>query len=256
MNLTPDSRSAGASARTIRVLADAAAAVRAAAGAICRIAEETIAERGRFVIALSGGTSPLPLFDVLVRDYAVRIDWPAVHIFWADERCVPPDDPASNYAAAHARLLSRLPVPPSGIHRIRGELSPPVAAGACRAELAAFFGADSPVRATAFDLVLLGMGEDGHTASIFPGSTALQSPEWALDVEAPPPTEHPRRVTITAATIAASSCALLLVTGANKAEAVARSHDPATRLPAGRVSARTGVTWVLDADAAAGLDAR
>jgi 6-phosphogluconolactonase len=249
-----DDRTAGAAARTIRVLPEADAAARAAAASIGRIADESIAERGRFLIALSGGASPLPLFDVLVRDYAVRIDWPAVHVFWADERCVPPDDPASNYAAAHARLLARLPVPPTGIHRIRGELSPPVAAGAYRAELAAFFGAESPARTTAFDLVLLGMGEDGHTASIFPGSPALHSSEWALDVEAPPDTAQARRVTITSATIAVSRYALLLVTGARKAAAVARAYEPAARLPAGQVAARNGVTWVLDADAAAGLD--
>ena len=250
----PSVRPHGVGARTIRVVTDPAAAASAAAAAIARIAAESIADRGRFVIALSGGRSPLPLFDVLARDYAVAIDWPAVHIFWADERCVPPDDPASNYGEVRARLLSAEPILPAAVHRIRGELTPPVAAGAYRAELAAFFGAESPLRAQAFDLVLLGMGDDGHVASIFPGSPALHSPEWALDVEAPPPTALTGRVTVTAATIAASRHALLLVTGASKAAAVERARDPATPLPAGIVAAHSGVTWIVDAAAAAGID--
>lgn len=250
---SPESPRASASARTTRVLPDVAAAADAVAATVCRIAEASIAERGRFLLAISGGRTALPLFDALARDYTLRIDWPAVHVFWADERCVPPDDEASNYGAAMRHLLSRVPVAPASVHRIRGELTPPVAAGAYRAELVALFGAVSPLRTTAFDLVLLGMGGDGHTASIFAGSPALDSPEWALDVDAPPGTAERGRVTITAATIAASRHALLLVTGKDKADVVRRAQETGTRLPAGLVTAASGVTWILDAAAASAL---
>lgn len=241
-------------ARTLHIVKDVAAAAEAAAEIVARIAKESVTARGRFLLVLSGGRTALPLFDTLAHDYALRIDWPAAHVFWADERCVPPDDEASNYGAAKRHLLSHVPVAPTGVHRIRGELAPPVAAGAYQTELAQFFGMRSPREGTAFDLVLLGMGGDGHTASIFEGSPALESPEWAVGVEAPPGTAERGRVTLTAAAISASRHALMLVTGEAKADAVRRALEPGTRLPAGLVAAQSGMTWILDERAASALD--
>jgi 6-phosphogluconolactonase len=240
--------------RTVRVLGSAAAAAEAAAALVVRASREAVDATGRFVLGLSGGETPLPLFDRLAGDHADAVEWESVHVFWADERCVEPDDPDSNYGRARTRLLDRVPVVPSKIHRIRGEMTPPVAAGIYRAELAAFFHAERPVAAeAAFDVVLLGVGADGHVASIFAGSPALDSVEWALDVHAPPETSPRWRVTLTPAAIGSARHVFVLATGAGKAGAVASALTPGALSPAARISARSGVTWVLDAAAAPGL---
>lgn len=205
----------------------------------------------RFSVALSGGSTPRALYERLAAvEMAERIPWRKVHLFWGDERCVPPDHPESNYGLAAAALLSRVPLPTENIHRIWGELPPAQAASLYEAELRAFFG-ETP----AFDLVFLGMGEDGHTASLFPDSPALkESTRWAVHVAhtAPPP-PLVSRVTLTFSVLNAARRVVFLVSGAAKAARFAqvwRGDD----FPAAQIHPKNGeLLWLVDCDAAAAL---
>ena len=135
-----------------------------AAEEVVQKAQAAIAARGVFHLALSGGFTPLPLFALLAMpEWAARVDWAHTHVYWADERCVPPDSPQSNYRAAYDALLERVPVPPGHVHRIRGEINPHEAAAEYEHVL-------SMVK---LDLAFLGLGDDGHTASLFPGTPAI-----------------------------------------------------------------------------------
>ena len=172
----------------IQILPDVASLAVYAADRFIQIARDSISTRGRFTIALSGGSTPRLLYTLLTQpDHSTQIDWTKVQVFWGDERCVPPGDPESNYWMARQALLDRISVPADNIHRILGELEPEQAA--CRAEhdlQQVFPGAAYP----RFDLVLLGLGDDGHTASLFPGSQALnETQRWVVPVEhtVPPP---------------------------------------------------------------------
>jgi 6-phosphogluconolactonase len=177
--------------------------------------------------------------------------WHQVHLFWGDERCVLPDDPGSNYRLAHETLISQVPIPADNVHRMRGELEPEAAARAYQRVLEDFF---CGPRAR-FDLVLLGLGQDGHTASLFPGSPAmaeverLVAPATALYQDRPA-----QRLTLTLPAINASRQVLFLVRGSAKAQVVqAVVEGPAAHLPAQRIQPTAGrLTWLLDA-AAAGL---
>jgi 6-phosphogluconolactonase len=162
----------------IRILPDPAALADAAARHVVEQARAAIDARGRFSLTLSGGSTPrelhLRLASPPLKD---QVDWPNVHIFFGDERCVPPDDPQSNYRMAHETLLSKVPIRPENVHRMRGELPPEEAAQAYEAELKAFFGSEQP----RLDLVLLGMGDNGHTASLFPGLSAVhEQRRWVV----------------------------------------------------------------------------
>jgi len=138
---------------------------------VCLAQAAIQAERGYFTLALAGGQTPRSLYRLLAREYRERIPWPQVHLFWGDERCVPPDDPDSNFAAAHETLISKVPLPSQNIHCIPTEIGPPEkAADVYEQVLREFFEGTSPT----FDVVLLGVGEDGHTASLFPGDPVLQ----------------------------------------------------------------------------------
>lgn len=138
---------------------------RAAADGFVDLARASVAERGRFDVALTGGSSPHLLYDLLGREeWAARIPWESVHLFWGDDRCVPPRHPRSNFRLADERFISRVRIPESNVHRVRGELRPEVAASAYADELRTHFGSGLPV----FDLVHLGLGDDGHVASLFP----------------------------------------------------------------------------------------
>ncbi|MDX1991381.1 MAG: 6-phosphogluconolactonase [bacterium] len=154
---------------TIQRYLSAAAVAEAAAQFFAQKAQEAIAAQGRFTVALSGGSTPKAMFTLLAQaPFAEQVDWPKVHIFWGDERTVPPDHPDSNYKMAAEALLKSVPLNPANVHRMEGELDPVEAAvryeDVVRRELG-----DSP----RFDLILLGMGDDGHTASLFPGTAAL-----------------------------------------------------------------------------------
>jgi 6-phosphogluconolactonase len=243
------------------VFPTADALVRAAAEAFAATARESTRMSGRFTVALSGGSTPAGLYGLLATDaYARRVDWSRVHVFWGDERCVPPDDTASNYRMARERLLDHVPVPAANLHRIRGEDDPAGAAAAYERELRqAFATPDGPPRdapGARFDLVLLGVGDNGHTASIFPGMPAVRErARWAMaqQVAATPPW----RVTLTPVVINAAAAVVFLVSGPEKASTLRQvllgPHRP-DDLPAQVIAPRAGrLRWLLDAAAAAEL---
>jgi 6-phosphogluconolactonase len=245
--------------RQVIVLPDAAALAQEAAGRFFEQARQAVGSRGRFSIALSGGSTPEGTYRLLAREpYQSQVPWDGVHLFWGDERCVPPEDAASNYHMAHQALISHVPIPAENVHRIRGELSPQAAARAYRREMEDFFCGPLP----RFDLVLLGLGGDGHTASLFPGSDALEAVDkMALAVEAEYEDRPARRVTLTLPAINAARQALFLVSGEAKAGIVAQVLGTRTvlgsragSLPAERVCPTAGeLTWLLDEAAASGL---
>jgi 6-phosphogluconolactonase len=241
----------------VRVYDDPDTLARAAADEFVRRAEDAIAAAGRFTVALSGGSTPLRLYRLLAEPpYRDRVAWDAVHVFWGDERAVPPDHRDSNYGAAHAALLSRVAIPPANVHRIRGEAADPEAAAAeYEEELRRCFQI-APGGLPRFDLVLLGMGADGHTASLFPGSAAARE-EDRLVVAAWVEKLGAYRVTLTTPVLNNAACVLFLVAGAEKAEVLGRvlqGGPAAAAYPAGRIRPRAGeLIWLVDRAAAGSL---
>lgn len=227
----------------VRVFPTVEATVAAAANRIAAIAAESVAARGRFSVALSGGSTPVALYRLLARDFRDRVDWARVHAWWGDERCVPHTDKDSNARAAREALLNHVPIPAAGIRAVPTEL-PPVEAAAAYERALRNFDPASPL-----DLVLLGMGADGHTASLFPGDDALnEKNRWAINVQAPPSSPVRDRVTLTLPLIATALHALFLVTGAEKHDTLARVLSPDDRdlLPAAMVRCRGPVEWLID----------
>ena len=233
------------------------ALARGAALFIVRAAVRDAAERGRFAVALSGGNTPLTAYRLLGRPPLVgEMPWPAVHLFWGDERCVPPEHAQSNYRAAMAALGPPAGLPAGNIHRIPAEEGPQKGAALYEDELGAFFGRSGLPE---FDLVLLGLGGDGHTASLFPDSPALQVRDRSAAGGDVPDHAQPRlaRVTLTLPVINKARRVLFLVSGAGKAAVVkaifkdasgaARDYPGAMIKPAGELS------WFLDRSAARGL---
>lgn len=223
-----------------------------------RAAEEIIslirlglAEEGRFTLMLSGGSTPKSVYAQMAR---AKLDWAKVHAFWGDERCVPPDHPDSNYRMGKESLLDRIHLPEENIHRIRGELPAAQAAQEYQEELVAFFG--SQERPPYFDLILLGMGEDGHVASLFTASPALEESErWVIAVEhKQPPPPMVARVSISLPVINAAKRVILIVSGTAKALLVKQALNPEDeelRLPVQRIKPVDGeLEWMLDEDAA------
>lgn len=245
----------------VEVFATKEAVLDAAAERFVLSSSESIRLSGRFAVALSGGSTPQGLYHRLAAEpFRTRVEWPRVHAFWGDERCVPPDDPASNYRMAWQALLEHVPIPSEHIHRIRGEAKPVPAAEEYERTLRQFFGAPegppAPRHGARFDLVLLGLGPDGHTASLFPGDPAvLEVERWVLAVEAP--ILPPRRVTLTPVVLRAARQVMFLVFGKEKAPAL--RHALAADIPAGRDPARAvlpssgSVRWLVDRAAAASL---
>ncbi|HKY33429.1 MAG TPA: 6-phosphogluconolactonase [Candidatus Polarisedimenticolia bacterium] len=238
----------------IDICKDAGEVARHAAALFTAAAGRALGAGRRFSAALSGGRTPRRLYELLSEDnHAHQVVWPAVELFWSDERCVGPDHADSNYGAAREALLSKVPVAPAHVHRIRGEDPDPRRAAADyeRELRSAFLGEPR------LDLVLLGMGEDGHTASLFPGSPLLEE-RVALAAAAADPAGTPR-VTLTLPAINAARLVAVLVTGPGKAAMArrvlgARARDE--RLPIQRVRPAAGqLVWILDADAASELEA-
>ncbi|KLN63653.1 6-phosphogluconolactonase [Vibrio sp. VPAP30] len=203
-------------------------------------------------ISLSGGSTPKMLFKLLAQaPYAEGIQWNNLHFWWGDERCVAPDDAESNYGEANALLFSQVNLPAENIHRIRGEDEPKVEAQRFAEEMASVIPAENgtPV----FDWILLGVGADGHTASLFPGQTNYQDEN--LSVLASHPESGQIRVSKTAKVLEAAKRISYLVLGAGKVDIVNEIHTtPANELPypAAKIQSKTGVTeWYLDSDAAA-----
>lgn len=201
------------------------------------VAVAAIHKRGVFFIALSGGATPLPLYERLA--HSTTIDWGNTHVFWSDERSVPPGNPQGSYAATRSALLDHVPVPPSQIHRIPGELTPIDGAEAYEIEIRDSLGADGRL-----DLVLLGMGKDGHTASLFPHHQALsEARRWLLPVHVS--AEPPWRITMTLPLIRYARHVAFLIAGPEKVE-ILRRLDNGEDLPAARVQPTDGkLTWLV-----------
>ncbi len=221
--------------------------VEAAARDFARRAAESIAEHGRFTVALAGGSTPRIVYELLAPEYAesADLDWSRVHAFFGDERTVPPDHEDSNYLMAHDALLSHVPV--GSVHRMRGELDPTRAATLYEEEIEAFFGGTPR-----FDLVLLGIGEDGHTASLFPDTPALDARDrWA--VENPVEKLNTTRLTLTVPAVDAARKVAFLVAGEGKAEAleeILEGDANPHKYPAKLVRPEAELAWMVDRAAA------
>src|SRR5258708_7285716 len=237
----------------VRIFASPEHLFHAAAERFCLIGSQAIRDRGRFTVALSGGSTPRGMHEELVRNFAEQLSWKDVFFFWSDERHVPPTDPDSNYRMANETLLSKLPIPADHIFRVPAETpNAGAAAQAYEQTLRDFF--RSGVRFPRFDLILLGMGPDGHTASLFPGTTALEEKQhWVVAnwVEK----FSTFRVTFTYPVLNHAANVVFLVSGADKAAMVGRAlKDPAANLPCQGVKPLDGeLMWFLDQGAAAKL---
>jgi 6-phosphogluconolactonase len=250
-----DGAGAGGERRVV-VAADAAALADATAAHVRRVVHDAIAARGRCHLALAGGRTPRAVYERLAIDGTPSLDWTRVHVWFGDERLVPPDHADSNYGMARAALLGRVAIPAAQVHRIAGEsATTALAADAYAAALVEAF-ALAPGAWPVLDLVLLGVGADGHTASLFPGTSALRErARLAVGVEAPSAPRH--RVSLTFPVIDAARAVVVLTGGADKAEAVARAFADegdwdACPVRAVRPHAGT-LTWHLDAAAASKL---
>ncbi len=228
----------------VRVLPDAGALAEAVALTLADSARQSIAARGTFTIALSGGSTPRPAYELLAN--AGNVDWARVEVFFGDERCVPPDDPRSNYALARDALLSRVPLASHRVHPMYGGKESPADAAARYEDL---LRARFPATGATFDLLFLGVGPDGHTASLFPGDAALaETSRWVLHVRAPSSFDVPDRVTLTLPALNRSRRVLFMVSGAAKRNVVSRvldTHD--TTMPAALVCGLEATEWLLDA---------
>jgi 6-phosphogluconolactonase len=253
-----------AGTRTVEVCAGVGPLTETGAEIFVRSADAAIRASGRFVVSFSGGSTPNALYELLATDaYARRIDWTRIDVFWGDERCVSPDDPASNYRTARRLLLDRVPVSAQRVHRIRGEDEPVEAAAAYERELRATFEtSDGPPRTSPgsrFDLVLLGVGNDGHTASLFPGTAAVHEPaRWVIAHHVAAVSIW--RVTMTPRLLNAAAEVVFLAVGGEKAAIVHRvlegPYQPDV-LPAQAIAPQAGqLRWLLDADAASELGRR
>jgi 6-phosphogluconolactonase len=240
----------------VRVFADAAEVARAAAEDFVTRAAAAIAARGRFAVALSGGSTPLRTYALLASDFRDWVDWSRVHLFWGDERAVPPADPESNYGAAERALVSKVPIPTGNVHRIEAERPVAEAAARYEDELKRFFELSSDPqtgRFPRFDLVFLGLGPDGHTASLFPGSEAVREARRLVVAPFVEKLKAPR-ITLTAPVFNAAERAVFLVTGREKAAPFARIRSGRARpdeAPAAAIRPHDGtLAWYVDVGAA------
>lgn len=227
-----------ATAPEVRRYEDMESLSAAAAELVAAAARAAAAERGRFSLALAGGSTPRRLYQMLA---AKDLPWARVHLFWGDERCVPREDPASNYRLAREALFASAPLPAANIHPMPCDPASAVeGAAAYEAGLRGFFaGTDA-----AFDLVLLGLGPDGHTASLFPGEPTLdETSRWVVStpgLRASPPVP---RLTLTFPALAASRGILLLASGPRKKALVDAAARGDADFPAARARARGGALW-------------
>jgi 6-phosphogluconolactonase len=234
----------------IEICADETELARHGASLVASLAGRALGSRRLFTIALSGGSTPRRLYEDLTAPHiAHQIVWPAVHVFFTDERAVPPDHADSNYRMAREALLSRVPIPQENVHRMAGEAADlDREAEACAGALRAPFAGEAP----RLDLVLLGMGEDGHTASLFPGGPELDEPSRLVTTSRAP--GGMARLTLTLPVINAAHVVAVVVSGEKKAGMVQRVLGSAARdegLPIQRVRPVTGrLVWLLDEAAA------
>jgi 6-phosphogluconolactonase len=238
----------------LTVLPDADALARAGAELFVRDARDAVAARGRFTVALSGGSTPKKLYALLADEPALRdaVPWDKVHLFWGDERYVPADHPDSNFRMTREAMLDKLAMPAANVHRIATEQPPAEAAAAYERHLRDFFGlADGQF--PRFDLVYLGMGPDGHTASLFPGTWAVR--ETKAIVAWPWVDKFSTyRITLTPPAINAAARVAFLIGGKDKTERLREvregPHEP-DRLPSQTVRPTSGeLVWLVDRAAA------
>lgn len=240
----------------VMVHEDEAALAEAAAGQLAHAAASAIAARGRFTVALAGGSTPTPLYELLgTPAWRERVPWLQTHLFWTDERFVSTADTRSNYGTVRRALLSHLEMPPANVHPIPTSFgSPDEAAARYEQELRRIAGGGTAV--PELDLLLLGLGADGHTASLFPRSDLLRVEDRLVAAD-PVPRSGTARITMTFPLLNASRLALVLVSGASKASVlrdVLFGDDDPDRLPAQRVQPKSGfLECHLDRAAATGL---
>lgn len=256
-------------ARTVERYPDAAALANAAAEQLIALGHQAIQTHNNFAVALSGGSTPKRLFQLLATGagetgpYRNAIDWQHVHVFWGDERTVPPDHPESNYGMAAEFLLSQVPIPPSNIYRMAGEKEAQVAAAEYEQSMRNFFATHRSLDdgIPQFDLIHLGLGDDGHTLSLFPDSDAVHQevagtmdrwvvPNYVAKFET-------WRITMTTRIVNQAAQVSFLVGGANKAtilqQVLEGAYQPIT-LPSQLIEPTAGqLTWMVDAEAAAAL---
>lgn len=240
----------------IRIFKDLERLSKHAADIFVNQAAQAIRERGHFLVALNGGSTPTRLFQLLATDYRDMVDWIAVHVFWGDERCVPPQDSGSSYRQAKEMLLDHVAIPESNIHRVRGELEPATASIEYAQTLKSF--AEADLGFPRFDLVYLGMGEDGHTASLFPGS-AVAVTEPVIPVTAKYQDRPANRVTMTQIVFNQAHTVVFMATGEKKANTLAEvlsdRYNPEL-YPAQRIDPKDGrLIWLVDEAAASQLPA-
>ncbi len=239
----------------VEVYPDAEALAHAVAETVAGAAAQAITRYGRFLWCLAGGHTPRRAYELLATDaFAPRIDWERVHVFFGDERCVPPSHEHSNYRMAREALLGRIQLPAGHVHRIAGERDPERAALDYGQTLESVLGrspGDAPIHG--FDLLLLGMGGDGHTASLFPGS--VDEPERWVEARRRP-SDGSWRVTLTPAVFDASACVRFLVSGPDKAERLMDVLGGPSRpleLPVHRIRPVGEAAWMVDRQAAGEL---
>jgi len=222
-----------------------------AADAAAAIIKETVQATGRCCLVLSGGNTPRTLYSRWASRFATEIPWAHVHVFWGDERFVPPDDPRSNFRMAREALLDHVPIPSPHIHAMLTSFdTPELAAATYENTLRRYFDGDRP----RFDLLLLGLGPEGHTASLFPRSPALdETTHWVMPVTVP--ADPPSRLTLTLPALNAATHTYFLVTGSEKAAALDHVLEPAadvrTYPAAGIKAGGPGPVWWVDREAAA-----
>jgi 6-phosphogluconolactonase len=239
----------------IRIFDDLETLSQGAAQLFAEQAVEAVADRGIFRTALSGGSTPRRTYEILALEpLRGRVPWTGVHIFWGDERCVPPDHPESNARMAREALLDLVPVPSENVHPVAGDKEPQEAARMYESELREHFSGAVP----RFDLIFLGLGSDGHTASLFPCSPTLQERKrWVIETHKQTGGGLPR-VTLTLPVLNLARVVCFLVAGGNKAKALAEVTRGSTRphpLPAQRVMPGRGeLLWFVDREAAIACD--
>ena len=240
--------------RDIIICRDTAELSRKAAQQFVMLTRQAIVARGRFAVALSGGSTPKALYSLLATgEFSEQVSWRQIHLFWGDERCVAPDHAESNFRMVKESLLSKIIIPAENVHRMAGEIAPKVAAAGYAAQLTCFFQLkeNSPPR---FDLILLGLGEDGHTASLFPGNSAsnenerLVAPTYVEKLKA-------HRLTLTLPAINNAAQITFLIAGQSKAAVVkAILTGENIDAPAARIKPGNGkLSWLITQDAAGDL---
>jgi 6-phosphogluconolactonase len=234
----------------LQIVADAAELYRTAAQEFTRCANAAIADRGRFSVALSGGNTPRGVYAELAAQKKDSLPWNEIYIFFGDERHVPPEDPESNYRMARESLLSRVPIPEENVHRVLAELPAPVAAVQYEIDMRAFFKLP-PGAFPRFDLVFLGLGDDGHTASLFPGSQALHE-QSRIVVANFVEKFNTDRITFTYPVLNHAHQVVFLVSGKSKAQTVREVFTSREgSYPAQGVQPEDGkLLWIVDRDAA------